>query len=164
MDFPDNTQKTGGFLKIAPNGNVVGVFRGKPVSYWARWSGKGSEIVDRKDKGAKFRFMINFITKEGTEWVAKVWEQSGMTYDFLKSFNKEYPLDSTFVKIIRNGDGTDTTYSFFPVKNGDVTPEMEAELSAVELMDLEAILKAKREKKTTQEEVPPPTSEDELPF
>ena len=132
-------ESTGEYLKISSGESVTGIFRGDERTFYAKWVDQKSVECAESDLGAKFRFRVNFITKVGEgKYEAKIWEQGPLVYNQLKDFNADYPLESSVIKITRQGDKLDTTYTILPVKNGEVTPQLEEILSQVKLHDLEA--------------------------
>lgn len=118
MKFNDRPKNDEGsklpFLKIKDGEKVFGVFRGNIHEFYQIWEGK--KIVPPGTKGASFRFRVNFITKEGASYVAKVMEQGAVIYDMLKDLNESYPLEETVVEIKRTGaTKDDTRYSILPL-------------------------------------------------
>lgn len=118
MRFRDRPQNGEGpilpFLKIKDGEKVLGVFKGDPVEFYKIFA--ENRIVPAGTKGASFKFRINFVTKEGASYVAKVLEQGATVYDMLKDLNEAYPLAETVVEIKRTGaTKDDTRYSILPL-------------------------------------------------
>jgi hypothetical protein len=118
MRFKDRPSNGDGqslpFLKLKDGEKILGVFKGDIHEFYQVWEGK--KIVPAGTKGASFRFRINFITKEGASYVAKVMEQGATIYDMLKDLNESYPLEETVVEIKRSGaTKDDTRYSILPL-------------------------------------------------
>lgn len=157
MQFPStpSTDSKSNFLKLKSGESVTGVFRGDTMEFYAKWENKKTVIVPEGEDGGKFRFRINFITKENGTLVAKIWEQGAMTYNMLKELNTEYELQNTFVKITRHGDGLDTIYTIMPAK-AQFTQESENAVATVKLNDLNI--------KTKITGSAGPRDDDEIPF
>lgn len=162
MKFNSNPSvgSSGDFLKLKDGESVVGVFRGDILEYHCKWNGSKSVKCDAEEKGAKFRFRINFVTKQGDALKSVLWEQGAQVYNDLKALNGDYPLEQFFMKITRKGAGmNDTEYHILPVPNGQLDATKEAMVAAVPLQDLNSGLD------NTQAAQPPmPTQADELPF
>ena len=124
-------------LKVEPGGSVTGIFRGEPVAFFSRWINNKSYPCGEFDDGAKFRFKVNFITKVDDVYKALVWEQGTRSYNMLKDLNEDYPLETTIVKLKREGSGKNTSYSILPIPKGyEVSEDLEVKLSKVLLNDL----------------------------
>lgn len=118
MRFKDRPQNQEGgslpFVKLKDGEKILGVFKGSPAEFYKIFA--ENRIVPAGTKGASFRFRINFVTKEGASYVAKVLEQGGTVYDMLKDLNESYPLEETVVEIKRTGaTKDDTRYSILPL-------------------------------------------------
>jgi len=163
MNFKADPKTDGGgdFLKLKDKESVVGVFRGEPLEYYAKWDGKKSSKCDPTDAKARFRFRINIVVTDGGSLKSLIWEQGPLVYKQLKAINADYLLEKHFMKITRHGSTVnDTEYMVMPVPNGALTPEKEAAANAVHLQDLKAGLE-----ETVQDPMPPGVSpSDELPF
>src|SRR3984957_4152989 len=103
------------FLKLKDRESAEGVFRGELCEFFILWEGNKSKIVPEGVPDSKFRFRINFVIKEGSVYVPKIFEQGIIVYKQLSALHDEYSLPETVVKITRNGTGTDTTYSLLPL-------------------------------------------------
>jgi hypothetical protein len=102
------------FLKLKDGESVRGLFQGEPRVFTAIWDGQ-TYVETPKADGGKFRFSVNILVEENGKWTAKIFEQGAVVYSSLKDLNEEYPLEDTLVKITRNGEKTETTYSILPV-------------------------------------------------
>ncbi len=158
MKFKDATELPEGggsknFLKLKDKESISGIFRGDLAEFFVLWENGKSREVDAGTPGGKFRFRVNFVHKEGSVYVPKIFEQGLMVYNQLRELNEEYGLDEIVVKITRNGTGTDTTYSILPLLKQAITPETMKYINAMELLPLEG--------KTSAEK---PTGDDALPF
>lgn len=158
---PSSEGNGGTFLKLKNKETATGIFKGEVHEYYAIWDGNTYAEVSPDEKGAKFRFRINFVINEGGKYVSKIWEQGTIVYNDLKALHEEYNLEETLVKITRNGEGTDTTYSVMPAKN-QPTKEQLKKLAGVELNDLNPKPKEKAGK--FDSEMPSYTDEDSIPF
>lgn len=98
------------FIKLKDGEAVSGIFRGEPYVFYKAYP--DSTEYDEWADGRSFRFRINLVTKEGSEYVAKIYEAGSTVRDILMACRDEYgdELDAVF-KIKRNGTGTDTTYN-----------------------------------------------------
>ena len=155
------TDGAGEYLKIKDKKSVVGVFRGEPLEYYAKWDGKKSSKCDPTDAKARFRFRVNFIVQESGSLKSLIWEQGPMVYNSLKAINADYNLESHFMKITRHGSGmNDTEYMIMPVPNGALDASKEQMVAAVPLQDLNSGLEL-----NSVQPLPPSTqASDELPF
>lgn len=156
MKFKDRPQGLGfgkDLIKLKSGESVKGVFRGEITDFAVHWKNKRSLLcagdgckhcADPDMEPAKWRFMVNFVMQENGAMVAKIFEQSGATYDTLKGLAKEYPITQTQMKVSRYGSGpNDTTYALLPLPRWQVEKALEKKLSEVKLHDLEKIIKAK---------------------
>lgn len=110
---------TGGArLKLKDGQEVSGIFRGSIHEFYMYWPDGGQKTVQPTPfPGGQFRFEINFVVKEGTGYVPKVFEGGLKVYKQLAALHKEYDLQSTVFKIHRSGNNkNNTVYSFMPAK------------------------------------------------
>lgn len=137
------------FLALKDGDKIKGVFRGDPYETMVHWTDKVKnectgpltcEICKTGEK-PKFRFRINFISKEAENYTAKIWEQGKRVYNQLEALNNSYELEKTVMEIVRHGSDTKTIYTIVPLPppNGQVDPEKEKKLSTIPLHDLENI-------------------------
>ncbi len=152
MHFPEGDSGSGGlaskdFVRLKDKESIIGVFRGDPHSFKQHWKDKKStpctgtgcllcQDKDPKTAKAGFRFRLNFITRENGEYVCKIFEQSWAVYLDLKTLHSDYPLNKHVVKITRNGSDNTTRYNIMPQPNGLIKPEVEAQISKIQLKDL----------------------------
>ena len=102
-------EKSGGkFVRLKDGESIVGVFRGTPYTFYKKWGEE--EEYSEWQKGRAFRFRINFITKENSQYVARIFEGNSYTGDQLWACYEEYGLDAVY-KVVRKGSGTDTRYT-----------------------------------------------------
>lgn len=173
MHFNESpAEGAGEFLKITPETPVEGYFAGMPVTFYSHFKdGKG--VVCDKDgqcllcaqgEKSKFRFRVNFLTKENGGVAAKIWEQGARVYNQLKALNAELhqeqrSLEDAKIKITRVGTDKNTSYSFFP--KGVMTDDVKKVLSKVTLHDLQKTL---AKTKTTEVTPSQPDADDNIPF
>ncbi len=141
MQFRKDLPESGGsknFLKLKDKESVSGIFMGEPHEFCLLWENGKSRAVSEDTEGAKFRFRINFVVKEGSVYVPKIFEQGLTVYRQLAELNEEYGLDQIVTKITRNGTGTDTTYSLLPLLKQAISKEVASHLKTIELLALEA--------------------------
>lgn len=140
MKFKDYANQADGekipFIKLKDGEKILGVFRGDLYEFFQVWESK--EVFDHPTKGASFRFRVNFITKDGTAYVAKVLEQGATVYNMLKDLNETYPLEETVVEVRRMGSTKDDTrYSILPVPPKNQPTEASWKIiNSVKLIDL----------------------------
>ncbi len=147
MKFESVASDNSIFVKLKDGQKITGVFRGEVFTFRDHWtSGKSQRCTGTDDcvqcekgKAAKFRFHLNFLTVENGDWVAKIFGGGKKIYQMLKGLHEsDYDLEKTIVSIIRHGSTKDdTTYTILPIKDNQVTPEREAILSKVKLLDLD---------------------------
>lgn len=136
---PKTSSDSKNYLKLKDRDSVTGIFRGDVREFYVQWIDKKPIECDENAAGAKFRFCVNLVfkDKETNQLVAKIFEQGAVVYNQIKDLNSEYDLETTFVKITRNGSGmNDTNYSILPILKQTVTEQIEKQLSAVELHEL----------------------------
>jgi hypothetical protein len=151
------------YVKLKDKESITGIFFGDIYEFYNHWngsasvlcSGAGCEFCKTGDR-AKFRFRLNFITKEGESYVPKVLEQGALFYSQIRELNKDFPLNQSIVKISRSGTGMDTSYTVLPVKDFLVKPEVAAKLKAVKLIDLAHT--------ATESSAPATQTHDDIPF
>ncbi len=162
MKFRQRDEDKRNFLKLKDGETISGIFRGDLFEYRLHWAdnrgivctGHDCELCKAGNK-SKFRFRLNFIVKEGKDYVAKVFEQGWKTYELLSSMNdSDYPLEKYVLKITRRGIGLDTSYSIMPAPNGLVSAETEAKLKDVSLNVLDHITEAEKEPAPVVEDMP----------
>lgn len=124
------------FLKLKDKESVQGIFRGDLHEFYVLWENGKSREVMPGTPGAKFRFRINFVMKEGAAYAAKIFEQGMIVYNSLRELHEEYELDKIVVKITRNGTGTDTTYSVLPLLKQPIPAATMKFLETMELLPL----------------------------
>lgn len=126
------------FLKLKDKESVQGIFMGELHEFFVLWGNNKSREVQEGTPEAKFRFRVNFISKEGAVYVPKIFEQGSIVYKQLRELHEEYDLEKTMVKITRNGLGTDTTYSLLPLLKHVITKDVAEHLKEIELLPLES--------------------------
>lgn len=140
MQFRADIDSNGGsknFLKLKDKESVTVIFRGEPHEFYIAWENNKSKIVEKGSPRAQFRFRINVILKENGTLVSKVWEQGATVYNMLRDFNEEVDLEQTFLKISRNGEGKQTSYTLIPTTKTKMTKELQAQIDAIPLQALE---------------------------
>ena len=134
-DLPESAGSKN-FLKLKDQESVSGIFRGQLKEFFVIWENGKSRPVPEGTPGAKFRFRVNFVMKDGSGYTPKIMEQGRIVYDALAAIHEEYNLEQTIVKITRNGTGTDTTYSLLPLLKKEISAETMKYLDTMELLDL----------------------------
>lgn len=159
---------SGDFLKIEPGQKVVGVLRGQPREFYAKFEGGKSTECKSFEPDARFRCRVNFITRspEG-DYTSKVWEFGPTVYLMLKELNQEYNLEERIISIKRNGSGLETTYTILPLDK-KVDGALAEQISKVDLKPLVAQQKSDDQQAESFGSFgEPPTmsdSSEELPF
>lgn len=168
MKFKARAPVTGGkdFVSLKDKESIVGVFMGEIHEYYAQWSAADRRYVEvpPETRGAKFRFRVNLVIKEGAAYVPKIFEQGATVYNDLATLNETYPLEKTLVKITRHGSAmSDTSYNLLPMPQG-IPPETLKHLATIKLHDV-LNGSAKDEFNVPSDEPPPmPSEDDEIPF
>lgn len=151
------------FLNLKDKESVRGVFVGEPFAHYVKWiNGKTVDSLE-SDPEAKIRFKCNFVTADdGPELIVKIWDFPSTVYQQLKDINEEYPLETTKLKITRNGIKTDTVYTIMPlVGPKDVLTAQQ--LSVINKMQWHPLGKPEVIISTSNIEVDS-SNEDEIPF
>lgn len=151
------------FVRLQDGESIQGVFRGDPFDFMQHWvKGDGSaphsfmcpgEGCEECQKGNKpgFRFRLNFIVKEGSDYVAKIFEQSKTVYGILRTLNKACDVEKKVMKVTRTGSGKQTKYDIEPA--GDLSEATEKSLAQVKLNDLQN-LESKVEESYSTDDIP----------
>lgn len=163
MKFKDTPAKTNlSFLKLKDGDSCIGVFRGEPHEFYEIF--KQGEVPPGT-KGASFRFRINFVMREGSAYVAKVFQNGITAYKTLQHLNQEYDgLENVVVKITRTGSTKDdTVYHVLPLPpKQQPSEEAWAVITEVELQDL--IGGSSKKINEPSFDAPMPDEHDEIPF
>ena len=123
-------------LKLKDGQTEVGMFQGAFHEFYMDWPKGGLKTVSPDPfPGAQFRFEINFVVKEGNQYVAKVFEGGLRVYKQLAALHKEYDLSTTVFKITRSGTDKQTSYAFMPAKNQPSADTLK-QITNVELIPL----------------------------
>lgn len=176
MKFPDigggerGGQSGGGglYISLEDGKRIQGIFRGDPAIFHTHWFGKGrrpAKCVGKKTcehcaagNEAKFRFAINFITKEDGVWVAKIFEQGYLLLKKMKALHEgDYNLEETLVNVSRSGTELDTEYSVLPAKNNGGLKA--ADFKSIQAIPLNALKEDAPEASDAQD-----ANESDIPF
>lgn len=133
-------------VKLKSGESVVGLLRGEIYEFKQHWiqSTKSSAIcIGPPDctecalgNKPSFRFKVNMLIHDGKVFVPHILEQGWNVYKQLQTLHEELNLEKNFIKIVRNGAGTQTTYSIIPIANGALKPEHEEKVDQVKLLPL----------------------------
>jgi hypothetical protein len=145
MNFPERAESAAkNLVKLKAGESCTGVFRGEILTLMVHWENNrsfnctGEGCARCANKKPSFRFRINFVTKENSAWVVKVFEQGWKVFQALEELNKEFPLEKHWVKVTRTGNGTDTTYNILPLgQKSLLTPAADAEVEKLALNSLD---------------------------
>ena len=169
MKFNKREVSSGGgsdkFLKFKDGESKNIILRGEIFEFYNRWVGGKGQACGPNDPGATSRFKVNAIIYEGGAFSAKIWEFPLTVYNQLADINSEYPLESTKIKVTRQGTGTDTVYHILPLVSAKDTlsPAILKHIEAVPMNILDA--KPKVQSQEHDFGPPPPEADDEiLPF
>lgn len=163
QNLPEQSSGSKGYVKLRDKESVTGIFRGDPREFFVVWKDGKSIEVPEGTAGSKFRFRINFVVKEGASYVPKIFEQGQVVYEQLSAFHQEYDLEKTVMKITRNGEKLDTSYTIMPLRD-PVAPATEVVLSTLKYHDLKGKASEAPMDNWTESEPPPPDMHDEIPF
>lgn len=166
-NLPKGDSSSKDYLKLRDGESVKGIFRNDPKEFFVVWQNKKPTEVPEGTPNSKFRFRINFVVKEGTSYVPKIFEQGQAVYEQLAELHGEYPLEKTVCKISRKGTELDTEYTILPLRD-QVTPEMEAVLNSLQYHDLKSKGGSAPNQHMAEDNEdwgpPPPNNDDEIPF
>lgn len=143
------------FVKLKDGDSVIGVFRGEPHIFYKIYQDKVE--YDEWAEGRNFRFRINFIVKEGDQYVAKIFEGGRRVADDVVAASEEYTLNSVF-KISRKGSGKENTKYSVLFKSA----LEEEQLDKIKKVKLETLKFGKRAQVFDDQE-PPPFTDDDIP-
>jgi len=158
MQFRTDIPEGGGsknYLKLKDKESAMGIFRGDLHEFFVLWEGQKSSVVPEGTPGSKFRFKVNFVIKDGASYVPKIFEQGLTVYKQLAELHAEYDLETTVIKITRNGTGTDTTYSLLPLLKQALSKEVLKHLGTIELHALEQAQASQESAPKADESEPP---------
>lgn len=129
MKFRDKVpSSSSNYLKLTDGESATGVFMGEIHDFFQLWvkdstGKKVSKEVPEGTADAKFRFKVNFVTKEDGKYVPKIFESGADNYRRLKTIHEKFgALPDTLVEITRHGTELNTKYDLMPLK-GAVSPE-----------------------------------------
>ncbi len=137
LDDIDETSSQSNFVRLKDGETISGIPRGEIHHAYIVWENRKRREVSKGTPDAKFRFSMNFVVKEGTSYVAKIFEGGTMVYKQLKKLSKDYDLTETVIKITREGSELDTEYDVIPAPPKQ-QPSLEALafIGTIELHDL----------------------------
>jgi hypothetical protein len=175
VKFKAKSEDTRHFIKLKSGESIQGVFRGDPYDFRIHWlkAESRSVVCDGKElcklcaSGDKssFRFRLNFIVKEGEDYLAKVIEQGWTSYQALINLQESgYDLEKQIIQISRQGTGLNTSYSIIPSPKGMVTPDKEALINAVVLNDLGHVTEEETEPAEIPSSLMPPHTVEDSSF
>lgn len=137
MDLGPKIETGGGstFVKLGDGDSITGVFRGTPLKFKSEWVGSETRRYPENHPLGGFRFQLNMVEKD--TWEAKVLEGGVMIYNQLVELQEEgYKLTDTWLKVKRNGTGTNTTYTVLPIKDAALTEEQTNKVESIKLNEL----------------------------
>jgi len=137
------------FLRLNDQEEVTGLFRGDIYLFKRHWENNRSSecpgascslcATKLKENYPAFRFRINFVAYQNGQWVPKIFEGGGETYDLLTCLDKKFDLTKTIIDITRRGVKQNTKYDIHPRRDQSITQEMESKLKAVQLVPLSTV-------------------------
>ncbi len=158
------------FVKLKDGESIAGVFMGDPYEFSVLWSSGKSSVVEDGTPNAKFRFRVNFITKDAKGYVAKLFEQGPAVYKRLIKLNEDFQgLENVVVKITRHGSGmNDTEYTIDPVMDPKNPRQLMAVPDALSTVQLLPMTQETKPKDAPDHDFGPPPIDswtpDEIPF
>ena len=112
----DPSEGGGKFLKLKDGQYTTGVLRGEIYEFYSKWDNGKSHLTDPLDPEGRVRFRANLVVREEKSFQAKIWEFPLAIYNNLAALQEAYDdLENIKIRIIRNGTGTDTTYTILPM-------------------------------------------------
>ena len=143
FDLPNIGLGSENFIKLADKEKVIGLLAGETYVFSDHWTGLryelcGGEVCNYCKTGnkPKTRFRVNMLVKNGDTFTAKIFTGGATVANQLNELNTEYPLENTFISIVRNGTGMNTSYGVMPVKDGAVSAKQRAVLDKIPLLEL----------------------------
>ena len=120
MKFTKREIKSGGggsekYLRWQDGESKILILRGEPHEFYMKWVNGKSVMTGPTDPEGKSRFKINAIVSDNGNYSAKIWEFPLTVYNKLSDINLEYALETTAIKVTRQGTGTDTEYHLLPL-------------------------------------------------
>ena len=122
-------------ISLKDGESIVGLFQGDEFTYRRHWTSDRPVICSdpcllcKNGDKPTFRFRMNMVVGFAEEHeTMKILEGGWKLYTQLHEINKEYPLESNYIKISRKGSKkNDTTYTALPVP---IKPSEEFKLKA----------------------------------
>lgn len=140
LNTKEESSNSGSFLKFRDGESKRLILRGEIHDFYKKWvGGKGIECAP-DEHGAARRFKVNAILEENGELVAKVWEFGITIYDQLRGINEEYPLETTKIKVTREGSTKDnTSYTVLPLvsKKDQLSQKQIEKIDSIHLHDFD---------------------------
>lgn len=140
------------FVKLAEDEEkAVGIFLGGPFAREVHWSGE--RYVTCIGEGCKFcgsgkkpslRVAINFFQLPEKE--LRIMENGRKWFEDLLKVREKYGLENWAFEVQRHGASGETSTSYTILPEEKITEALRAEISKLELFDLEAVLVGEKEK------------------
>jgi hypothetical protein len=132
------------FLRLNDQEEVTGLFRGDIYLFDNRsleCPGAGCKLcaTQLKENYPAFRFRINFVAYKNGQWIPKIFEGGGETYDVLTHLDRKFDLSKTLIDITRRGIRQNTKYDILPRTDQPITQEMELRINDVDLLQIAAV-------------------------
>ena len=162
-DLPSTGTGDKNLVILKDKESIQGIFMGDPYDYFCLWQNKKPVEVEPGTTGARFRFKLNFVVKVGAAYEVKIFENSQTVYEDIRALAEIYNLETTVVRITRNGIDKATTYSVMPLPN-PVTPETQSVLKTLTLHDFWNKSKPQEEPWPEQQTHDGFGKHDEIPF
>lgn len=166
MMFPPrekNAEGEGGgtYLRLKDKEKATGIVKGKIHVFYAIGFGADTRIVG-PGEGGKKKYRVNFVVKEGSDYVAKIWEFGPKIYDSLSLLESEgWDLSKTLITVTRSGSTKeDTRYGVTPNRQ-EPTPAALKAIGALALHELDHKARASAAQSPSPQEE---KTEDEVPF
>ena len=133
--FEKAPENGGKYLRLKGGESAIGIFVGQPRVFYKSFKTKEErDTPGPAGSDFKWRFQINFLTKEDGKEVMKIFEQGMAVRSTLKAVKEEYGLDCVY-KIVRKGSGIDDTEYSILFKEA-LTPERLTQIKSIPLNEL----------------------------
>lgn len=166
MKFKGPEKKTDGkhYLRLKDGDQIIGVFRGQPYEFYEIFN-QGE--VPKSTQGATYRFRVNFITKEGSNYVAKIFQNGTRILGKMQRVNQVYNgLENVAVILSRTGSTKDDTmYDVIALPDKQQPTEEGWKLiNQVPLHDVTNGHEKSSISEPSFDQTPMPDEHDEIPF
>lgn len=146
------------YIRLKSGEFVECIFRGSPYTFYQKF--KDANEYAEPGEGRSLKFRINVIVKEGSVYVAKIFQQGGTVLKDLIAARNEYGLDTVF-KIKREGTGKDDT-KYYILFKASLTDEQKKLFATIDLLELKS--GRSRKDAPVKDEMDQRTDTSDVPF